>query len=162
MTKVSKMETTVNKQPNVLLSDKTKKILIDIIRYLFVLLFLYTASSKLMNYQNSELQMSKSPIITDFAYVLVWLVPSIEIIISILLIWRRMLLFGLYASFMLMVMFTAYIIAILNFSSHIPCSCGGVLSSLDWNQHLVFNITFIVLASVGVFLKNTNFKNKNL
>ncbi|WP_225874812.1 MauE/DoxX family redox-associated membrane protein [Pedobacter hiemivivus] len=148
------METTMNKQSKSWLSDKIKRIIVDIITYLYVLLFLYTAASKLMDYENSELQMSKSPIITEFAYILVWLVPTIEIIISLLLIWTKTNFIGLYVSFMLMIIFTAYIIAILNLSSHIPCSCGGVISALNWNEHLIFNIIFIILAFIAISLKS--------
>jgi hypothetical protein len=61
-------------------------------------------------------------------------------------------LWALYASLTLMTIFTAYIIAILQFSYTIPCSCGGVLSKLSWQTHLVFNIGFMVLAAAGILL----------
>ncbi|MEJ0031509.1 MAG: MauE/DoxX family redox-associated membrane protein [Bacteroidota bacterium] len=41
-----------------------------------------------------------------------------------------------------MVMFTAYIVVITRFSEYTPCSCGGVLEKMSWDQHLVFNIGF--------------------
>src|SRR5690606_14703009 len=50
-----------------------------------------------------------------------------------------------------MVMFTAYIFIILNFSDFVPCSCGGVLEKMSWTQHLIFNVVFIILAGVAVF-----------
>jgi hypothetical protein len=52
-------------------------------------------------------------------------------------------------------MFTGYIIAITRFSDNVPCSCGGVLQTMSWNQHMVFNIVFILLALTGVFLHST-------
>jgi len=67
-----------------------------------------------------------------------------------MLAFLRFRLLGLYASFSLMVMFTAYIIAITKFSDYIPCSCGGVLQNMSWNQHLIFNIGFILLAVAGI------------
>jgi uncharacterized membrane protein YphA (DoxX/SURF4 family) len=148
------METTINKQSKAMFSDKTKQRIIDIVSYLFVLLFLYAASSKLMKYDTSLLQMSKSPIITDYAHILVWFVPAVEIIISILLLVNRTVLLGLYAAFVLMCLFTAYIYAILNFSDTIPCHCGGALELLSWSQHLVFNTVFIVMAVVAILLKS--------
>jgi methylamine utilization protein MauE len=63
-------------------------------------------------------------------------------------------LLGLYASFSLMTMFTAYIIAILRFSEFIPCSCGGVLSHMSWIQHLWFNVAFIFFALTGIILQS--------
>ena len=57
-----------------------------------------------------------------------------------------------------MVMFTAYIYLILNYSDFIPCSCGGVLEDLSWTQHLIFNIVFIFLAGVAIFFSRHRIK----
>lgn len=57
---------------------------------------------------------------------------------------------GLFAAFSIMVMFTAYIYIILNYSSFIPCSCGGILEKLGWKEHLFFNLIFIMLAAAGI------------
>jgi hypothetical protein len=51
-----------------------------------------------------------------------------------------------------MSMFSAYIIAITQFSDYIPCSCGGILQKMSWNQHLVFNFLFVSLAAAGILL----------
>jgi len=152
MTKILKMETTMNKQSKSWLSDKTKRTLVDIITYLYILLFLYAATSKLIEYDKFQLQISKSPIITDFSSILVWMVPALEIIISIMLLINRTLMLGLYAAFGLMCLFTAYIYAILNYTDFIPCSCGGVLEKLGWTEHMIFNIAFVVLAIIGILL----------
>ena len=64
--------------------------------------------------------------------------------------------FGLFAAYTLMAMFTAYIYIILNFSAFVPCSCGGVLENMTWNQHLVFNICFIILAGIAILLMPNN------
>lgn len=160
MTKVLKMETTMHKQSKVWLSYKTKSTLVDIICYLFVLLFLYAATSKLMEYDKFQLQMSKSPIITDYAHILVWMVPVMEIIISIMLLTERTKMIGLFAAFGLMSLFTVYIYAILNYTDSIPCSCGGVLERLGWTEHLIFNIAFVVLAVAGILLQAKIIKKK--
>ena len=130
-----------------------KKDIINAISGLFIILFIYAATSKLSEYQKSELQIMQSPIIADFATTLVWLVPAIEIIISILLAIPKTVLIGLISSFGLMCLFTVYIYSILNFADHIPCSCGGVLQMLSWTQHLIFNITFIIMAVIAVLLQ---------
>lgn len=147
------METTMGKQKSRFqFSDQTKQFLVDVICYLFVLLFLYAATSKLLDYDKFELQISKSPIITEFANILVWLVPGSEIVISIMLLIERTRMLGLFAAFTLMLLFTFYIYAILNFSDSIPCSCGGVLEKMTWNQHLIFNMVFVLLALTGILL----------
>ena len=159
---IVKMETTANKKSKFLMSDKTKGIILDVITYLYILLFFYAATSKLIAYEKSELQMSKSPIITDYAHILVWLVPGIEVIIGIFLVIPKTVLNGLYAALALMILFTAYIYSILNFSNYIPCSCGGVLQQLSWSEHLIFNTVFILLALVAIYLKISISKDKNI
>lgn len=137
-----------------------KRIIVNIICYAFFVLFLYAASSKLFDYEKSELQMSKSPIITDFAFILVWLVPLTEIAIAIMLMISRTRRFALYASLGLMSLFTAYIIAILYFTDNIPCSCGGVLEKMSWDQHLIFNIIFMCLAITAILLQTKIYEKK--
>ena len=129
-----------------------KKIALEIICFLFILLFTYAAITKLMDYQKFIVQIGQSPMLTPFANWLAWLVAGSELIIAVMLSVYRLRLIGLYAAFTLMVMFTAYIVAILQFSETIPCSCGGVLESLGWTEHLIFNIGFVVLAFGGILL----------
>lgn len=125
---------------------------VDFIGYLFILLFLYAAANKLLDFQKFKVQLGQSPLLTDYATVIAWLVPSVEIIICILLYFKRTQLIGLYASFSLMLMFTIYITIILNFAERIPCSCGGILDQMGWVAHLIFNIAFVLLAVAGIFL----------
>lgn len=135
-------------------------LIVEIISLLFSLLFLYAAASKLFDYANFKIQLAKSPVLTDYAGILAWLVPALEIGITSMLLFKRSLVLGLYASFALMMLFTSYIIVILNFSDSIPCSCGGILQSMTWRQHLVFNICFVVLALIGIFIQNIPKQNK--
>jgi len=133
-----------------------KRNLPTVIAYLFILLFLYTGMSKLMDYSVFKAQIGSSPILEPIAPFVAWALPLAEFAVAALLFVPRTRLPGLYASFVLMVMFTGYIIAILNFSEHIPCSCGGVLENMSWQQHLVFNIIVTILALVGALLERKN------
>lgn len=135
-----------------MISDKIKNSFVLIVSYLYVLLFAYAAVSKLLDYENFQLQLGQSPLLSAFAGYVVWLVPAVEILISLLLVIPRFRKIGLLAGYILMVMFTAYIYIILNYSSFIPCSCGGVLEKMSWNEHLIFNVVFVVLAGLGYFL----------
>lgn len=129
-----------------------RQLIIEIIATLFILLFVYAATSKLLDYEKFRVQLGQSPMLTAFAGWVAWIIPLVEIVISIMLAVPRWRLSALYASFCLMVMFTGYIIAILKFSDYIPCSCGGVLQNMSWNEHLVFNVAFILLALTGIIL----------
>lgn len=134
------------------MKEKSKKIILEIICGLYILLFTYAAVSKLLDYQQFNVQLGQSPVLAAYADIIVWAVPFGEIVISLMLFFTRFRLIGLFASFFLMVMFTAYIIVILNFSDHVPCSCGGILEQLGWTEHLIFNGVFIALAFIGILL----------
>lgn len=133
---------------------KRKFDLLDVVVFLFVLLFMYAAANKLMAFAEFKAQLGKSPLIMDYANIIAYAVPAVEIVISGMLLTYRTLLCGLYASFFLMLTFTGYIAFILTFSPYVPCSCGGVLNSLGWTEHLIFNTVFVVLAMVGIVLYN--------
>jgi uncharacterized membrane protein YphA (DoxX/SURF4 family) len=125
---------------------------LDIIIFLFMVLFIYAATTKLLEYDLFRAQIGKSPLITRYDHILAWLVPGVEYIVALMLFIPRFRLAGLYASFSLMFAFTAYITFILTFSPYVPCSCGGILSSMGWTEHLIFNIGFTLLAVVGIIL----------
>ncbi|WP_417237366.1 MauE/DoxX family redox-associated membrane protein [Bizionia paragorgiae] len=130
--------------------------------YLFVLLFLYAAVSKLLDFETFTVQLAQSPLLSAYAGFIAWAVPGLEILIAVLLTLQKYRIPALYAAFTLMVMFTAYIYIILNFSDFIPCSCGGVLEKLSWTQHLIFNIVFIILAGVAVLVSSWYSSKKTL
>ncbi len=119
---------------------------------LFIILFTYAAISKLLDYENFKLLLKQSPFLGAHSNLLGWGIPAAELIIATLFFFPKLSLEALWSSLFLMVIFTAYIIIVLNFSESIPCSCGGIISSLSWNQHLYFNIGFIVLAACGILL----------
>jgi uncharacterized membrane protein YphA (DoxX/SURF4 family) len=129
-----------------------QKIVVEIIAFLFIVLFVYAAVTKLMDYEKFSIQLGQSPMLTSFAPWLAWIVPGVEILISVCLAIPLLRLYAFYSAFSLMVMFTAYIIAILNFSTYIPCSCGGVLERLSWQEHLAFNVAFVFLDATGIIL----------
>lgn len=131
------------------------RILLKTISILFIVLFVYAAISKLLDFESFSLQLAQSPLLSAFAGVIAWLVPGGELVIALLLLIPRFRTFGLYAFFTLMVMFTAYIYIILNYSDFVPCSCGGVLEDLSWTQHLIFNLIFILLAGVALFISGS-------
>ena len=129
-----------------------REVAVQTIACLLVLLFVYAAGSKLMDYTKFRVELGKSPLLTAFAGLVAWAIPILETGIALLLSFTRTRLAGLYASFTLMVLFTAYIFYILRFSPYVPCSCGGVLQKLNWTTHLYFNIFFVVIAALGVLL----------
>lgn len=134
----------------------TEQFLIELTASLFILLFLYTGLSKLKEHEEFQIVLSKSPLLATSAIALSWLLPIIEIITSALLFFPRTRKYGLAASMLLMALFTLYISYMLLFAPSLPCSCGGVLKQMNWSQHLVFNIFFLLLCILAYWLSNKN------
>jgi uncharacterized membrane protein YphA (DoxX/SURF4 family) len=127
---------------------------LDVVVFLFIVLFVYAATSKVLEFDLFKAQIGKSPLIMYYVDLIAWMIPILELVISVFLIVPRLQLIGLFASFSLMFMFSAYIAFILTFSPYVPCSCGGILNAMGWTEHLIFNIAFTLLAVVGIILYN--------
>lgn len=134
----------------------TRNIIISAFSYMYVVMFIYAATSKFLDFGQFKIQLGQSPIITAYADWVAWGIPLTELVIAGLFLFPRLMLTAFYSSFSLMTMFTTYIILILNFSDYIPCSCGGILEKLGWTEHIVFNLVFIVIAAIGVFYLERN------
>lgn len=135
-----------------------KRNIAGIICYLYVLLFVYAAVSKLLDFENFRIQLGQSPMLSVFAGSVALLVPVLELFFSGLLLIPKWRLVGLFGAYTLMLMFTTYIYVILNYSSFVPCSCGGILEKLDWNSHMTFNLAYTILAIIGILILSTNNK----
>lgn len=133
-----------------------RKIAVEVICFLFILLFVYAALNKILDFQKFSIQIGQSPILTGFGSWLPSVVIGSELAVAIMLMTNRYRRIALYGCLSLMVMFTVYIAAILNLGVFIPCSCGGVLEKLGWKEHLVFNCVFVVLALAGIILERGN------
>ncbi len=129
---------------------KWREIILDLLSFLFILLWIYAASNKLWDISQFQTQLGQSPLLTSFAGFVSWLIPTIEIVLSIMLLTKRWRYVGICGSYALMVLFTAYIIVITRFSFFVPCSCGGILEKLSWETHLAFNLTYTVAALIGI------------
>ena len=124
---------------------KKSTTVIEIISCLYAFLFTYAAVSKFLDYENFVVQLGTSPMLSAYANSVAWLVPIVEIALSIALLIKTSRFVALFYSYILMCLFTAYIFIILNYSAFVPCSCGGILEKLGWKEHLVFNVIFIIL-----------------
>ncbi|MBB2148482.1 MauE/DoxX family redox-associated membrane protein [Pedobacter gandavensis] len=152
------METTLRKTSRFHLSEKAKEIIVDIITYLFILLFVYTAYSKFKTIDSFKIILERSPLTGPYHDFIAWAVPIVETLISALLIIPFTKRIGLYASLLLMVLFTGFLTYGILSGSQLPCHCGGVISSLTWQQHIWFNISFIILAILGLYLNKKSLR----
>ncbi|MET3029182.1 MauE/DoxX family redox-associated membrane protein [Flavobacterium sp. UW10123] len=132
----------------------------EIICFSLIVLFVYASMSKILDYENFRVELGQSPVLSAYAGAAAPSVLIAELLTALFLAWKPCRKFALLASFILMAMFTCYIIIILNFSDYIPCSCGGVLQRLGWRDHIIFNIVFVIISGTGFFIiENKKYKN---
>jgi putative oxidoreductase len=143
-----------------------KDVFIEVICFLLVVLFLYASMSKYLNYQEFTGDMLNQPFPHWLAGFFILTVPATEILIILLLAIGsfggrlRLRMFGLYASLVLMSLFTIYtVIILLHFFPRVPCSCGGVIKRLSWTQHMMLNLFFVIITIAGIRLSKG--KNRN-
>lgn len=134
----------------------------EIVALMIAVLFLYAAYSKLADYDQSKATMLKQVFPKSISLILAWALPATELITTALLCIRETRLKGLYASLFLLSVFTIYIAIAMNGAfSKIPCSCGGILQKMNYKTHILFNISFILLAFIGIVKAENHTKPKN-
>lgn len=137
-----------------------RNLIIEIIGSLLILLFLYTALSKLLDLRHFKAMLSTSPLIGKRAAIVALVLPITEILVALMLFFRRTRLWGLWGSVALMTIFTIYLGYMIMFTPNLPCSCGGVIKQMTWKQHLVFNILFLLISLTGLVLERKRIKQK--
>lgn len=131
-----------------------KETILKTIAGVIAAMFFYASFSKLLDYKQSRWEMRNQIFPVYIADVLTWLVPVVEIIIIILLLYRTTRLVGLSASLGLLTAFTIYIaVALANVAGFVPCSCGGILNEMPYSLHIIFNLFFMALAFVGIWIE---------
>jgi len=137
-----------------------RKIIIEIISSLLILLFVYASLSKWLDFRLFIGEINNQPLPNWMTPWIVWSIPSIELLIALLLMFEKTRMIALYASLVFMLVFTFYSIAILLHAfKYIPCSCGGIIRKLTWPQHLVFNLFFAGISLTGILLKRKDAAN---
>jgi putative oxidoreductase len=131
-----------------------RKIIIEIISSLLILLFLYASVSKWLAFKTFIGDMNNQPFPNWMTPYLVVIIPVAEVLIAMGLIFEKTRVPALYASFVLMMAFTIYTVTVLLHAfRYVPCSCGGVIKKLTWPQHLFFNLFFVAISLLGIWLK---------
>lgn len=133
-------------------SVNLRTILLELICLLYILLFVYAAVSKLLDFENFQVQLGQSPMLREFVLYLSYGIPAVELILALLLLLHKTKIIGLYCAFGLMISFSIYLFILIKYSAYIPCSCGGILEKMDWEAHLFFNVFFVIMAVIAIRL----------
>lgn len=126
--------------------SKVRWINITGVASLFILLFVYTAASKLQNLIPLRYVITQTGIGYPVATVLALLIPVSELLIALFLFVPKTRTLGLLLSFVLMSVFSLYVLWVLLFAKDLPCSCGGIIEELGWKVHFALNLLLTGLA----------------
>lgn len=124
----------------------------NIICYLIAFLFCYAAISKILDFENFQVQLAQSPLLSAFAGFISYAVIIVELTLAFYFCLPHFQKLALYCSLGLMSAFTIYIYLILHYSDFVPCSCGGILEKLGWTEHLIFNIIVVLLLLTAILV----------
>ena len=120
---------------------------------LLVLLFVYAAAAKLFDLRLFHAQLYNQSFPHKLADVLYYAIPVTELVTAGLLLFRATQRTGLWLSLWLLSAFTGYTVLVLaGWWKKVPCSCGGILSGMSWGGRLVFNIIFLCLNLIILYL----------
>ncbi|MCD8739069.1 hypothetical protein LT679_00520 [Mucilaginibacter roseus] len=123
----------------------------DLIAALLILLYVYTAASKLLSFNDFQMQMRQQVFPAWFKEVLIWILPLAELFVAVLLLIPSTRQTGLGLSAVLLLAFTLYIgLALVHVFDRVPCSCGGVFRRMGWKLHFWFNLFFLLSNSYAI------------
>ncbi len=145
----------LNLQTMILLTNKNKnQLILEVISYLLIFLFVYTAYSKLTDLKAFEAVIGQSPFIKRNSVFISILVPIMELVVSCMLLFNSSRMYGLWFSLLLLVVFTGYILYMILYMPNLPCSCGGVITRLGWKGHVIFNLISISFTLTAIYLES--------
>ena len=131
-----------------------KKLLIEIIATVMVSLFLYTGLSKLFEHTTFRYQLSISPwsLLASLSGIISWVLPVTEVIIAVLFLFSAYRMTAFIASAILFTGFLVYLGILLGSGSKLPCTCGGIISTMSWVAHVWFDAACLLLCITGICL----------
>jgi hypothetical protein len=127
---------------------------IEAITAVLLLLWIYTGLNKLIHYDKFSFEAGRSPFLQHIAPLVAAMIPPAELAIAALLIFKRTRVTGLYASLFLMTLFTGYVYVMLRYAYDLPCSCGGIIELLTWEQHLIVNLILTLLTAAAILMQS--------
>lgn len=135
-----------------------KKIISQIIQYLFVLLFAYAALNKWLTFSEFQVQLGQSTLLHGYDDFLSYVILIVELLVAVALCIPKTRLVALYLSVFIMTAFTVYIYVVLHHTSMSTCACTGIFEKMSFETHLWFNLGFVILGIYGIYLETTNKK----
>jgi len=130
--------------------------------YILAFLFAYKAISKWYDWEATKWSLYNQVFPEWLSVLVLYSLPPLELVLAWFLGGKRTRHPALWISLGVLLAFTAYIgLVLLGIFDRVPCSCGGVLGSLGWSEHLLFNMAIIVLNLIGIFYSQPHRERRN-
>ena len=124
-----------------------------------IILFFYTSVTKLLDMEEFRRQLGNQTLPGWSVGPLLWLIPISELLVSVFLVVRSTRTIGFYGSTILMLLFTGYVgLVLLNVFGRVPCSCSNLIRNMGFEAHFFFNLFFLTLSIIGIYMSNTQRK----
>lgn len=120
---------------------------------MLLILWIPTLMEKVLNFNSFKSDMLRQPFDDTLAPIVYYSIPLVEGVVVLLLIKPTYQRLGLILSSILLLIFTVYVSsAILGLWERTPCGCGLIVSGLSWHQHFFFNVFFLLISILGLYL----------
>ena len=126
---------------------------INISKVLLMIMFAYAGIFKIVDTQLFASQMSESPLIPQSIISILSVgLPVFEILLAFLLTFDKYNSVSLILSFITMLFFSVYLIMLVSLYEKVPCACGGILGKLGYTEHIIFNLFFLTISGIALYL----------
>jgi uncharacterized membrane protein YphA (DoxX/SURF4 family) len=109
-------------------------------------------SSKVYDFEGTRQAMHNQVFPNSVANFLLYFIIITELVLGMMLLFKPTQVVGIYGVFVMMMLFTLYVALVyFRIFDRVPCSCGGILPSIGWGEHLVLNLFLLGIAWIGVW-----------
>ena len=117
----------------------------SVLKTLLIIVYVYAFFSKLLRFEQFELDLFSSPLIPEFLVgILSYLIPLIEVWIIFTLLFFLEIWVYLF-NLVMMFAYTVYMV-VYEYISEGECGCNKLFESLGFKEHLVFNMLLLLIA----------------
>lgn len=130
----------------------------DVVSFLVWLVIFFSAINHGINFNRLRNWVRFSPITANFSEPVAYVILAAELSTVLLLLWRKYRIVGLYSSFLLLVVFTGYILTIMWLRHKMPRSFDGIWMNIGWFYQALINFFLLGLTFIGIILNQRETK----
>ncbi len=129
-----------------------QEFVLQVLTFALLCLWIYVGSKKVFTYTEFRASMIRQPFADQYGIVLSYILPAVELATGILFIFEGTKRLGFWATLILMLIFSSYVILALRDTwGSIPCDC--ILEfPISWKAHLWVNGLITIACTVSLLL----------